>query len=239
VPACGTAGNGGFPPLDGLSHGRRVAGVGATGTSLRGSARHDVASSRPRSQPSVVRLRGRTAVRARRPEGPSRGVSFFSGVFLDKQENTLARRARRSIRATPLNWRAKPSPNGQDIFQYSAPRAGSDLATCFFARTLPLTDKRYMLVSMIRSFRCRETQRLFETGRSRRWSDIRRVIERKLIQLHAAEALEDLASPPGNRLEALTGDRLGQHSMRVNSQWRLCFRWTDRGPEDVELVDYH
>ncbi|WP_322520805.1 type II toxin-antitoxin system RelE/ParE family toxin [Guyparkeria halophila] len=92
---------------------------------------------------------------------------------------------------------------------------------------------------MIRSFRCKDTQTLFETGRSRRWSDIRRIVERKLAQLHAAEALEDLASPPGNRLETLSGDRAGHHSIRVNAQWRLCFRWTDRGPEDVELVDYH
>lgn len=106
------------------------------------------------------------------------------------------------------------------------------------AESLSLTDKRYILVTIIRSFRCRDTQRLFEAGRSRRWSDIRRIIERKLIQLHAAEALDELALPPGNWLEALSGDRAGQHSIRVNAQWRLCFRWTDRGPEDVELVDY-
>ena len=64
-------------------------------------------------------------------------------------------------------------------------------------------------------------------------------VERRLAQLRAAVALADLASPPGNRLEALRGDRLGQHSLRVNDQWRLCFRWTDEGAAEVELVDYH
>ncbi|WP_082119055.1 type II toxin-antitoxin system RelE/ParE family toxin [Thioalkalivibrio versutus] len=92
---------------------------------------------------------------------------------------------------------------------------------------------------MIRSFRCRETRALFETGRSRRWSSVRAIAERKLIQLQAAETLQDLRSPPGNRLEALSGDRVGQHSIRINAQWRICFRWTDEGAEDVEIVDYH
>lgn len=92
---------------------------------------------------------------------------------------------------------------------------------------------------MIRSFRCKETQGLFETGKTRRFSAIINVAERKLIQLQAAETLDDLKSPPGNRLEALKGDRTGQHSIRINQQWRVCFRWTDDGPEDVEIVDYH
>ncbi|MCH8479180.1 MAG: type II toxin-antitoxin system RelE/ParE family toxin [Wenzhouxiangella sp.] len=92
---------------------------------------------------------------------------------------------------------------------------------------------------MIRSFRCKDTQALFETGRSRRFSAILAVAERKLTQLHAAETLEFLRSPPGNRLEALKGDREGQHSIRINSQYRVCFRWTSEGPEDVEIVDYH
>ncbi|AKJ96384.1 plasmid maintenance system killer protein [Thioalkalivibrio versutus] len=60
-----------------------------------------------------------------------------------------------------------------------------------------------------------------------------------MIQLQAAETLQDLRSPPGNRLEALSGDRVGQHSIRINAQWRICFRWTDEGAEDVEIVDYH
>ena len=62
---------------------------------------------------------------------------------------------------------------------------------------------------------------------------------RKLRQVGSASVLEDLRSPPGNRLEALRGDRAGQHSIRINDQWRICFRWTDAGPEEVEIVDYH
>ena len=92
---------------------------------------------------------------------------------------------------------------------------------------------------MIRSFRCPETRTLFETGRSRRFSSIARVATRKLAQREAAETLEFLSAPPGNRLEALRGDRVGRHSIRINDQWRLCFRWTPEDPEDVEIVDYH
>jgi proteic killer suppression protein len=80
---------------------------------------------------------------------------------------------------------------------------------------------------------------LFETGRSRRFSAVARVATRKLAQLDAAATLEFLGAPPGNRLEPLRGDRKGQHSIRINEQWRLCFRWTAQGPEDVEIVDYH
>ena len=68
---------------------------------------------------------------------------------------------------------------------------------------------------------------------------MRRIIERKLAMLDAAAVLDDLRSPPGNRLEPLAADRKGQHSIRVNDQWRVCFRWTTEGPEDVEVVDYH
>lgn len=92
---------------------------------------------------------------------------------------------------------------------------------------------------MIKSFRCKATQALFETGRTRQFSSIKTSAERKLIMLEAAEALDDLRSPPGNQLESLSGDRNGQHSIRINKQWRLCFVWTDEGPEDVEIVDYH
>ena len=92
---------------------------------------------------------------------------------------------------------------------------------------------------MIRSFRCGHTQKPFETGTSRRFRSIAFVAERKLAQLNSAQQLRDLAFPPGNRLEALRGDRLGQHSLRINEQFRLCFVWTDRGPEQVEIVDYH
>ena len=92
---------------------------------------------------------------------------------------------------------------------------------------------------MILSFRCNDTQKLFETGRSKAFSACARVATRKLVQLDNAEALRDLASPPGNRLEGLRGDRAGQCSIRINDQYRVCFRWTARGPEDVEIVDYH
>ena len=93
----------------------------------------------------------------------------------------------------------------------------------------------------IQSYACRNTKALHETGQSRRFERLRiaRAALRKLDMLHAAHRLLDLRSPPGNRLEALAGDRLGQYSVRINDQWRLCFRWTDAGPEDVEIVDYH
>lgn len=92
---------------------------------------------------------------------------------------------------------------------------------------------------MIKSFRCKETQKLFETGRSKKFGSIGKVATRKLAQLDAAETLEFLRSPPGNRLEELKADRKGQHSMRINDQWRICFEWTGTGPAEVEIVDYH
>ncbi len=92
---------------------------------------------------------------------------------------------------------------------------------------------------MIVSFKCGETQSLFETGDSRRWNSVLRVATRKLLMLHAATELRDLRSPPGNRLEQLLGNRAGQSSIRINDQWRICFIWTEAGPRDVEIVDYH
>ncbi|MBK1875237.1 type II toxin-antitoxin system RelE/ParE family toxin [Pelagicoccus mobilis] len=92
---------------------------------------------------------------------------------------------------------------------------------------------------MIRSFSDKETQRLWETERSRRFASIARVALRRLIQLNAAESLDDLRVPPGNQLEALVGDRKGQHSIRINRQFRICFVWTSQGPAGVEIVDYH
>jgi proteic killer suppression protein len=97
----------------------------------------------------------------------------------------------------------------------------------------------YLKLVAIRSFRNSETEALFTTGRSRRWRSIEAAAFRKLDMLNAATVLEDLRSPPGNRLEKLSGNRAGQHSIRVNMRWRLCFRWTEGGVEDVELVDYH
>lgn len=92
---------------------------------------------------------------------------------------------------------------------------------------------------MILSFKCGETQSLFETGDSRRWNSVLRVATRKLLMLHVATELRDLRSPPGNRLEQLHGNRAGQCSIRINDQWRICFVWTEAGPIDVEIVDYH
>ena len=92
---------------------------------------------------------------------------------------------------------------------------------------------------MIESFACAETERIFEAENSRRFPpDIQRTARRKLLQINAATQLRDLAVPPGNQLEALKGDRKGQHSIRINKQWRICFRW-DAGAHEVEIVDYH
>lgn len=92
---------------------------------------------------------------------------------------------------------------------------------------------------MIRSFRCAETESLSKGVRVRRFVNIEAVARRKLRQPEIASRLEDLRVPPGNRLEALKGRRSGQYSIRVNDQWRVCFRWSDAGADDVEIVDYH
>lgn len=92
---------------------------------------------------------------------------------------------------------------------------------------------------MILSFADKNTEELFVSERSRRYGSIARVALRKLIQMNQAATLSDLAVPPGNRLEPLRGDRAGFHSIRVNDQWRIVFRWTPFGPEDVSIVDYH
>ena len=93
---------------------------------------------------------------------------------------------------------------------------------------------------MIRSFACLETEKLFNDETSRRLPPmIQRTARRKLLLLHQARSLQDLRVPYGNRLEALVGDRKGQHSIRVNDQWRLCFRWQGEDAFDVEIVDYH
>lgn len=93
---------------------------------------------------------------------------------------------------------------------------------------------------MIKSFRDAETEKVFKRRFSRRLpNDIQTVALRKLRMLSNAADLSDLRSPPANRLERLSGDREGQHSIRVNDQWRICFRWTPAGPDAVEIVDYH
>ncbi|REJ69482.1 MAG: type II toxin-antitoxin system RelE/ParE family toxin [Planctomycetota bacterium] len=92
---------------------------------------------------------------------------------------------------------------------------------------------------MIRSFRCKETEKLFNQQPSGRFRAIERVAQRKLEMIHAATSLPDLRVPPANRLEALKGNRKGQHSIRVNDQWRICFVWANGHAYDVEIVDYH
>jgi toxin HigB-1 len=92
---------------------------------------------------------------------------------------------------------------------------------------------------VIGSFRCAETERLHNRQVSRRFRAIERTARRKLLQLDSATELRDMGAPPGTRLEALHGERKGQHSVRINDQWRLCFVWRDGNAYDVEIVDYH
>jgi toxin HigB-1 len=92
---------------------------------------------------------------------------------------------------------------------------------------------------VIQSFKDNNTAELFREGKSRRWSSIASVAGRKLDMIHAAAALNDLRVPPGNRLEALVGDRKGQHGIRINDQYRICFVWREDGAHEVEITDYH
>lgn len=92
---------------------------------------------------------------------------------------------------------------------------------------------------MIRSFVCIDTEALFHSHAVPRFKNIERVARRKLLQLHATTELNSVRIPPGNQLEALKGDRKGQHSIRINNQWRICFVWHDDGAYRVEIVDYH
>jgi proteic killer suppression protein len=92
---------------------------------------------------------------------------------------------------------------------------------------------------MIRSFACVDTEALFHSYAVSRFRNIERVARRELLQIHAATELASLRIPPGNQLEALKADRKGQHSVRVNDQWRICFVWKSDGAHNVEIVDYH
>ncbi len=92
---------------------------------------------------------------------------------------------------------------------------------------------------MIKTFRSKDTERLFHDLPVARFKAIERPARRKLLYLHRARTLQDLAVPPGNRLEALRRDRAGQHGIRINDQWRICFRWREGDAYEVEIVDYH
>ena len=92
---------------------------------------------------------------------------------------------------------------------------------------------------MIQSFSCADTEALFHSKSVRRFKNLEQVARRKLLTLHAATELDNLRIPPGNRLEALKGNRKGQHSIRINDQWRLSFAWQNNGAQNVEIVDYH
>jgi len=92
---------------------------------------------------------------------------------------------------------------------------------------------------MIQSFKDAGTKKLFEIGHHRRWASIQAVALRKLDQIEASINLNELRTPPGNRLESLKGDRIGQHSIRINDQYRICFVWKDDGAYEVEITDYH
>ena len=107
------------------------------------------------------------------------------------------------------------------------------------AITLELNHTTRYSATVIKTFKCTDTEALSKGRRVKRLVSIKSVARRKLRQLQIAGRLEDLRVPPGNRLEALRGDRAGQHSIRVNDQFRVCFRWTAAGAEDVEIVNYH
>ena len=92
---------------------------------------------------------------------------------------------------------------------------------------------------MIKSFRCKDTEALFNDINVPQFRNIERAARRKLLYLHQSKILRDLLAPPGNRLEALKGKRKGQHSIRINDQWRICFTWKNGEAHDVEITDYH
>ena len=99
---------------------------------------------------------------------------------------------------------------------------------------------RYTLISLIRSFKSRESEKIFNRQRSDKLpQDIQQVALRKLRMLNRAVTLQDLRIPPANRLEKLTGERAGQHSIRINDQWRICFEWREGNTYNVEIADYH
>jgi len=99
---------------------------------------------------------------------------------------------------------------------------------------------RYSILGMIETFKCNETEKIFNRQLSRKLpQDIQKIAFRKLRMLNRSSTIQDLRIPPANRLEALSGERKGQHSIRINDQWRICFKWENRNAYDVEIVDYH
>ena len=108
------------------------------------------------------------------------------------------------------------------------------------SQSLTYNASRYTLGVMIRSFKCKETEKIFKRTFSRKWArDVQQLAFRKLRMLNRAMTLNDLRVPPGNRLEKLKGDREGQHSIRINDQWRICFEWQEGDAFNVEITDYH
>jgi toxin HigB-1 len=137
------------------------------------------------------------------------------------------------IGRSATRYRRVPGPAREESGR-ALPVGGSLMITCCAINATRYYDR------VLRSFRDKDTQAVWRRQRSRRLGGpMQRVAWRKLAMLDAAETLTDLIIPPGNRLEKLTGDRAGQYSIRINQQWRICFVWTDAGPEDVEIVDYH
>jgi proteic killer suppression protein len=104
---------------------------------------------------------------------------------------------------------------------------------------LKYTVKRYIIYRMIKTFRCKKTEKLFEDRFVQEFSSFQQQARKKLLMLNAAKMLKDLEVPPENRLEKLVGNRSGQHSIRINSQWRICFNWNNGSATNVEIVDYH
>lgn len=105
---------------------------------------------------------------------------------------------------------------------------------------LRLVTRRVTIEGVIQGFADRDTERVWHREHVKKFApDLQRIANRKLLMLDAAENINDLRVPPGNRLEQLAGNRKGQHSIRINDQWRICFTWSDSSPTDVEITDYH
>jgi proteic killer suppression protein len=141
-------------------------------------------------------------------------------------------RGRNAFSEAPLGWLLSR-------FQSRGAHITLDVHHARRAARLTCSMPRVTMGTVIRSFKCADTEALSKGNRVRRFVNIESVARRKLRQLQIAGRLKDLMVPPGNRLEALKGERAGQHSIRVNDQYRVCFRWTAAGSENVEIVDYY